>query len=205
MDAAPSRVRAERTTATAIATARLGNTTGTAASATGIARIATAPIPPFSISDSRPVVQISGPSSTDSHDAVAEIGANVSTALVANTDRRVKRLQRRADPAIQTGPYRPGQRSLGVSPTAQRYYLVILRDVKVAVSIPDAVFQAAEDLAARRQCSRSSLYAQALERLLAEADGDDVTTRLDAVYAEEPSELDPTLRDAQDRALAEPW
>ncbi len=85
------------------------------------------------------------------------------------------------------------------------YYLVILRTVKVAVSIPDAVFDAAEKLAARRQCSRSSLYAQALERLLAEVDGDDVTARLDAVYVEEPSGLDPALQDAQAQALAEPW
>ena len=77
--------------------------------------------------------------------------------------------------------------------------------MKVAVSIPDAVFNAAEELAARRQCSRSSLYAQALERLLAEADSDDVTARLDAVYAEERSGLDPALRDAQAQALAEPW
>ena len=77
--------------------------------------------------------------------------------------------------------------------------------MKVAVSIPDAVFEAAEELAARRQCSRSSLYALALERLLAEADSDDVTARLDAVYAEEPSGLDPALQDAQARALAEPW
>ena len=77
--------------------------------------------------------------------------------------------------------------------------------MKVAVSIPDAVFQAAEDLAARRQCSRSSLYAQALERLLAAEDRDAVTARLDTVYAEEPSELDPALWDAQARALAERW
>ena len=77
--------------------------------------------------------------------------------------------------------------------------------MKVAVSIPDAVFKAAEELAARRKCSRSSLYAQALERLLAESDSDDVTARLDAVYADELSELEPALRDAQGRALAESW
>jgi metal-responsive CopG/Arc/MetJ family transcriptional regulator len=77
--------------------------------------------------------------------------------------------------------------------------------VKVAVSIPDAVFEAAEDLAARRRCSRSSLYAQALERLLAEADADEVTARLDVVYEDEPSGLDPAMRGAQARALAEPW
>ncbi len=73
------------------------------------------------------------------------------------------------------------------------------------MSIPDAVFEAAEELAARRRCSRSNLYAQALERLLAEADGDEVTARLDAVYAEVSSGLDETLKEAQDDALSDPW
>ena len=77
--------------------------------------------------------------------------------------------------------------------------------MKVAVSIPDAVFEAAEELAARRRCSRSSLYAQALEHLLAEADSNDITARLDAVYTHEHSGLEPAMRDAQTRALAEPW
>ena len=77
--------------------------------------------------------------------------------------------------------------------------------MKVAVSIPDAVFEAAEELAARRRCSRSSLYAEALERLLADADGDEVTARLDAVYAEVSSSLDETLREAQADALSDPW
>jgi len=73
------------------------------------------------------------------------------------------------------------------------------------VSIPDAVFEAAEELAARRRCSRSSLYAEALERLLVEADDDDVTARLDALYAEMSSGLDETLREAQADALSDPW
>lgn len=77
--------------------------------------------------------------------------------------------------------------------------------MKIAVSIPDAVFMAAEDLAARRRCSRSSLYAHALERLLAEAEADAVTARLNALYDDEPSGIDPAMRDAQARAVAEPW
>ena len=77
--------------------------------------------------------------------------------------------------------------------------------MKVAVSIPDAVFEAAEELATHRRCSRSSLYAQALELLLAEANGDDVTARLDAVYAGEPSSLDPAMRAAQERTLTHSW
>lgn len=77
--------------------------------------------------------------------------------------------------------------------------------MKVAVSIPDAVFEAAEELAALRRCSRSSLYAEALERLLADVDGDEVTARLDAVYAEASSGLDETLKQAQADALSDPW
>lgn len=75
--------------------------------------------------------------------------------------------------------------------------------MKTAVSIPDAVFQAAERLAERRRCSRSRLYTQALELLL--ADADEVTNRLDTVYGQEPSELSPALRAAQHRALNESW
>ena len=77
--------------------------------------------------------------------------------------------------------------------------------MKTAVSIPDAVFEAAERLAERRQCSRSSLYTQALERFLADADADEITTRLDAVYAQESSELPTALQSAQHRALIESW
>ena len=71
----------------------------------------------------------------------------------------------------------------------------------MAVSIPDSVFEAADELAAQRRCSRSSLYAQALELLLAEANRDDVTAHLDAVYADEGSGIDPAIRAAQVRAL----
>ena len=77
--------------------------------------------------------------------------------------------------------------------------------MKVAVSIPDAVFEEAERLAERLQCSRSSLYAQALERLLAVSDHKEVTARLDAVYDREPSEIVPVLRAAQEGALSDPW
>ncbi len=78
--------------------------------------------------------------------------------------------------------------------------------VKMEVSIPDPVYEAAEELAARRRCSRSSLYTQALENLLAEADGDDVTARLDAVYAHGSSGLGDAFSDAQARAMGdEPW
>jgi metal-responsive CopG/Arc/MetJ family transcriptional regulator len=55
--------------------------------------------------------------------------------------------------------------------------------MKIAVSIPDPLFEAADRLARVRKMSRSNLYAVALERLLAEEDDSTITDRLNAVYA----------------------
>ena len=54
--------------------------------------------------------------------------------------------------------------------------------VKLAVSIPDPLYEAADELARHRKVSRSQLYAAALELLLATEDDTDVTGRLDLVY-----------------------
>lgn len=74
--------------------------------------------------------------------------------------------------------------------------------MKIAVSIPDDVFHAAEELAAQERCSRSSLYTRALRRLLAEVRYHEITERLNEVYGTEASALDPVLRIAQARALS---
>lgn len=71
----------------------------------------------------------------------------------------------------------------------------------MAVSIPEPLFQAAEDLARRQRRSRSDLYARALEHLLAAEGDDEITARLDAVYTADHGELDPGLAMAQVRAL----
>jgi metal-responsive CopG/Arc/MetJ family transcriptional regulator len=73
--------------------------------------------------------------------------------------------------------------------------------VKTAVSIPDPLFRAADQAAKRLRVSRSELYARALERFLAGASDEDVTARLDALYADEDSRLDSALGAAQRRAL----
>lgn len=77
--------------------------------------------------------------------------------------------------------------------------------VKTAISIPDPLFEAADRLARRRKMSRSALYAEALERLLAEHTGDDVTAQLDEVYAEQSSTIDEVVIAAQADALREEW
>lgn len=81
--------------------------------------------------------------------------------------------------------------------------IVILRAMKTAVSIPDAVFRAADQLAKRKGWSRSELYARAVEALVRAEDDADVTARLNRVYEREPSRLDPDLAAAAARALSD--
>jgi metal-responsive CopG/Arc/MetJ family transcriptional regulator len=77
--------------------------------------------------------------------------------------------------------------------------------VKTAVSIPDALFEAADRVARRLGLSRSELYARALERFLDEEPDESVTARLDELYGTEDSALHPGLSAAQRRAISEPW
>jgi metal-responsive CopG/Arc/MetJ family transcriptional regulator len=77
--------------------------------------------------------------------------------------------------------------------------------VKTAVSIPDALFEAADRAARRLGLSRSELYARALERFLGEEPDDAITARLDEIYGLEDSSLEAEVVEAQRRAVAEPW
>jgi Predicted transcriptional regulators containing the CopG/Arc/MetJ DNA-binding domain and a metal-binding domain len=77
--------------------------------------------------------------------------------------------------------------------------------VKTAVSIPDALFDAADRAAHRLGLSRSELYARALERFLGDEPDEAITARLDEVYADEDSSLDEAMATAQRRAVAEAW
>jgi metal-responsive CopG/Arc/MetJ family transcriptional regulator len=78
--------------------------------------------------------------------------------------------------------------------------------MKTAISIPDPVFQAAEEAAKRLSMSRSELYSKAVEEYLATHCRDDVTAKLNEVYGEEASGLDPVMVEMQARSLGEgPW
>jgi metal-responsive CopG/Arc/MetJ family transcriptional regulator len=78
--------------------------------------------------------------------------------------------------------------------------------MKTAVSIPDPVFEAAEAVAGRLSISRSQLYTRAIQEFLELHGSQDVTDRLDRVYADNPSTLDPGLMDMQRKSLADnPW
>jgi len=78
--------------------------------------------------------------------------------------------------------------------------------MKIALSIPDDLFQTAETLGKRLGVSRSRLYATALAEFLAKHRGRRITEQLDAVYGREESRLPPGLRRLQRRSIEpESW
>ena len=78
--------------------------------------------------------------------------------------------------------------------------------MKVAISLPDPVFRAAEILASNLRKSRSQLYAEALASYVSVHSAHNVTQRLNEVYAKEPSKLDGVLFKVQMRGLkSETW
>ena len=78
--------------------------------------------------------------------------------------------------------------------------------MKVAVSIPEDLFDSAEMLGKRLGLSRSRLYASALAEFLAKHKGQKTTERLNRIYAEEESRLEAPLRRRQAQTVGhEPW
>ena len=78
--------------------------------------------------------------------------------------------------------------------------------MKVALSIPDELFESGETLSKRLGVSRSRLYATALAEFVAKNRGRKITERLNAVYGSEDSRLPRALRHLQSRSLTrESW
>ena len=78
--------------------------------------------------------------------------------------------------------------------------------MKTAVSIPDKIFRSADLLAKRLGMSRSQLYATALADFLSGRQSQQVKERLDAIYGEEESALDPSAIKLQAKSLPpEEW
>jgi hypothetical protein len=78
--------------------------------------------------------------------------------------------------------------------------------MKTAVSIPDPIFAEAEQVAKRLRISRSKLYATAISQFLKQHGSRQVTERLNEVYAQEKSQLDPVLHALQLQSLPrEDW
>ncbi len=78
--------------------------------------------------------------------------------------------------------------------------------MKTAISIPDDVFEAADRTARKLGVSRSELYATAVHEFIERHRVEDVTSRLNEVYASTSSDLDDQLYKMQSRLLAkESW
>ena len=78
--------------------------------------------------------------------------------------------------------------------------------MKIAISVPDPVFKAAEHLARQLKLSRSQLYSDAVARYLSSRGADAVTARLNAVYSSAPSRIEEPFAAAQDKVLShEAW
>ncbi len=78
--------------------------------------------------------------------------------------------------------------------------------MKTAISIPDSVFAAAEATSRRLGMSRSEFYAKAVQAFVEVHLATGVTERLNEVYADESSVLDPALARMQFASLPrESW
>ncbi len=73
--------------------------------------------------------------------------------------------------------------------------------MKTAVSLPNPLFEAADQLAKRLGMSRSELYARAIEEYLKSRRSEGITEALNRVYREEPSNLDPVIAAIQAASL----
>ena len=77
--------------------------------------------------------------------------------------------------------------------------------MKTTISLPDELFVSADSLAKRLRVSRSELYATAVAEYVAKHRDAEVTARLNEVYSDLPSRVDPALRRAQARSLGDEW
>jgi metal-responsive CopG/Arc/MetJ family transcriptional regulator len=77
--------------------------------------------------------------------------------------------------------------------------------MKVAISVPDPTFEAAERISKQLRMSRSQLYSRAVEAFVKEHRGVGVREALAAVYGSEPSAIDPLIDQLQAEALREEW
>jgi len=73
--------------------------------------------------------------------------------------------------------------------------------MKLAISLPDPIYKAADRYAKERGVPRSQLVAEALEAYLAEHGPEAITARLDRVYSTQDSTLDESLIRAQAAVL----
>lgn len=78
--------------------------------------------------------------------------------------------------------------------------------MKTAISIPDALFDEAEQTAGDLKMSRSQLYVEAIREFLEKRSASRITKQLNAVYGKEPSRVAPKSEAALYEGLSrETW
>jgi metal-responsive CopG/Arc/MetJ family transcriptional regulator len=77
--------------------------------------------------------------------------------------------------------------------------------MKIAISVPDGVFEAGEHLARQLGVSRSQLYSDALAQYLTARGAAEVTARLNRIYSADQAEIESALMRAQLETLDEAW
>jgi metal-responsive CopG/Arc/MetJ family transcriptional regulator len=78
--------------------------------------------------------------------------------------------------------------------------------MKIAISIPDRIFSRANEFAQRRKLTRSALFTVAVDAYIDLHQEEDVTRRLNEVYAKEDASLDPVFARLQALSLPkEEW
>ena len=101
----------------------------------------------------------------------------------------------------RTGPGRPAAHH-GVGRTDDRRKAIgYTLGMKIAVSVPDNVFEEAEELARRTKRSRSEVYSRALAEYVARHAPDRVTEAMDRALAAVGEPPDPFVRVASRRVL----
>lgn len=78
--------------------------------------------------------------------------------------------------------------------------------MKTAISIPDKLFEAADNYAKSHGFSRSNLYAKAVAQFLEQHPADHITKKLNEVYTYQDSKLGKTVSSMQYNSLVkEEW
>ncbi len=73
--------------------------------------------------------------------------------------------------------------------------------MKTAISIPDEVFEQAENFARKKKISRSALYTVAVDEYVRQQEAKDVTRKLNEIYPKEESNLDAVMEKIQTLSL----
>ena len=73
--------------------------------------------------------------------------------------------------------------------------------MKVAVSVPEKIYEAAERLAKQRCVPRSQIFAEALSAYVESRSAEAITSKLNEVYGQEASSIDAGLAQAQHESL----